>query len=154
MALILIGALALRGPLLVKLFQFQGKTVPAIDGMMTLSNQNVSSLSNKVIIFWASWCGPCKVELARINEYLAQGKLSPDQILTISIDSNKDELLKAIKDSNYSFPVVWDGDGSVSESFKVEVTPTIFVTNDQEQVLWATSGLSPFLYWRIKYYLN
>lgn len=154
MALILIGALALRGPLLLSLCQSQGQKVPRIDGLRTLSNQAVESLSKKVVIFWASWCGPCKVELARINKYLAEGKLSPETIVTISIDSHRAELLRAIQESSYTFPVIWDADGSISNIFKVQVTPTIFVINDQEEIVWATSGLSPFLYWRLQYYLN
>ena len=154
MVLILLSAFFLRGPLIWKLFHFQGEKIDLPLNLLTIENQKIEIHSNKAIIFWASWCGPCKIELGRVSKLLEEKKLNADQILAISIDTNRQEMLKAVDQEKYVFPVIWDFDGTLSEIFKVEVTPSIFVLNKNQEVIWATSGISPLLTFRLNYYLN
>lgn len=72
----------------------------------------LSSLKGKIVLldFWASWCGPCRMEnpniVAAYNKYKdvkfkgAKGFT----IYSVSLDQNRDAWLKAIKQDNLSWP--------------------------------------------------
>ncbi|MDE6065667.1 MAG: TlpA family protein disulfide reductase [Duncaniella sp.] len=61
---------------------------------------SISSFKGKVLIvdFWASWCGPCRAEIPSLKKIYDEFK-DNDRVafLSISIDSDKDAWLKAVK---------------------------------------------------------
>jgi len=76
-----------------------------------INNKDVklSSLKGKVVLldFWATWCGPCKIETPWLvelqNQYGAQGL----QIVGVAMDdSGKDEIARFAKDMGMNYPVV------------------------------------------------
>ena len=59
-----------------------------------------------VIDFWATWCGPCKVEIPHFIEF--QEKYGKDglQIVGISVDDTSDKLAPYIRDMKMNYPVL------------------------------------------------
>jgi thiol-disulfide isomerase/thioredoxin len=74
------------------------------------SNSDVSLARYKgkvlVIDFWATWCGPCKVEIPHFIEF--QDKYGKDglQIVGISVDDTADKLAPYIRDMKMNYPVL------------------------------------------------
>jgi thiol-disulfide isomerase/thioredoxin len=68
----------------------------------------LSSFRGKVIVldFWATWCGPCKVEIPHFVEF--QEKYGPRglQIVGISVDDTPDLLAPYILDMKMNYPVL------------------------------------------------
>ena len=69
----------------------------------TVSNSNVPVL----VDFWATWCGPCKIETPWLvefqNQYGAQGL----QIVGVAMDdSGKDEIARFAKNMGMNYPVL------------------------------------------------
>jgi len=49
-----------------------------------------------IIVFWASWCGPCRSEIPEIKEIYKKYKNSKVDIINISIDENTNSWKKAL----------------------------------------------------------
>jgi thiol-disulfide isomerase/thioredoxin len=59
-----------------------------------------------VIDFWATWCGPCKVEIPHFIEF--QDKYGKDglQIVGVSVDDTADKLEPYVREMKMNYPVL------------------------------------------------
>ncbi len=65
-----------------------------------------------MIVFWASWCGPCMKEVPHERELVEKFAGRPFVILGINADGTREEALKAVKNAKMTWPQVFDGDPS------------------------------------------
>ena len=68
----------------------------------------LADLKGKVAIvnFWATWCGPCKVEIPAFVELYAQYKDKGLVIVGISVDDSPEELQAFMKEYKMNYPVL------------------------------------------------
>jgi thiol-disulfide isomerase/thioredoxin len=83
-----------------------------------------------VLIFFASWCGPCQGEMPKVAKYLRHH--NEGSILVIGIDA-RDARANAksfVKKSGVTFPIAFDPNGDVTTGIFqfVTVPETAFVT--------------------------
>jgi thiol-disulfide isomerase/thioredoxin len=107
-----------------------------------------------ILVFWATWCGPCEVELHRIQRLISEGNLPADRVLAISSFEIPSLVQKAVAERQYSFRVGLDPDGRAATAFKVKGTPTIYLLDAQQKIEWVTSGLSPLLEIRLRRFMT
>lgn len=68
--------------------------------------RRLSDLRGQIVLidFWASWCGPCRMENPNVvrmyQRYHAQGF----EIFSVSLDNNRDKWVQAIKKDNLVWP--------------------------------------------------
>jgi len=70
-----------------------------------------SSLDGKVvaITFWGIWCGPCVWETKLLEELARKYADDPDvEILTVSVDGNRDEIEKWLAENGHDLPMLLD----------------------------------------------
>jgi peroxiredoxin len=69
---------------------------------------NLASYKGKVILldFWATWCGPCKIEIPWFLEF--QNKYAKDglQVIGVSVDDTVDKLKPFIAQMKMTYPVL------------------------------------------------
>lgn len=70
----------------------------------------LSSFRGKYVLvdFWASWCGPCRAESPTLVKAYNKYKGKNFEILSVSLDENRDRWIRAIKDDGYTWPQVSD----------------------------------------------
>lgn len=110
-------------------------------------------LSDKRIltIFWASWCAPCKLEMARLKKSVESGLISDQSIYALNPFESDIESLKFIKTNNYPFTFL--GKSSIASELGISATPTtIFI--DKGLITRMSTGLSILGIWRAEKYLS
>ena len=82
-----------------------------------------------VLNFWASWCGPCKMEMPDFNEkYLQLGE--EIHFLMINMTDGYRETVDIasafVQEQGYTFPVYYDTDGNAAMTYGAYSLPTTF----------------------------
>jgi thiol-disulfide isomerase/thioredoxin len=80
-------------------------TLQTLDG----KNLSLSDLRGKAVLvnFWATWCGPCKIETPWLVEMQNQYGSAGLQVVGVAMDdSGKDEIEKFAKDMGVNYPVL------------------------------------------------
>lgn len=91
-----------------------------------------------VVNFFASWCGPCKMEMPHFDE-AAKAYAGQIEFMMVNLcaygNDTKENAKKMIADGGWTFPVYFDTDGSATVAYNVRSMPTtIFVSADGELV--------------------
>ena len=97
---------------------------------------DLAKLRGKVVLldFWATWCGPCMAKLPEIQKINEKYKDKGFQLIGISLDQDKDALLKTVKAKKMDWPEYFDGKGwesAVSTRFGVQAIPAAWLVDRQ-----------------------
>lgn len=143
-----------KGPAFINSLKNENKQF-AFDSQMTnLQGQLVQLQKPMLIVFWATWCKPCEIELNRVQEMINNNSLKNLQVLAVALDDELAVVQEHVMKMKYTFPVVLDSSVQWASRLGVTSTPTVITINKNNEITWMTSGLSPFLEMRLKYYLN
>jgi thiol-disulfide isomerase/thioredoxin len=73
------------------------------------STYTLSEMKDKVVLinFWATWCGPCRMEIPDFNELYNKYSSQGFEILSVSISDTKDQLLNFLKAYNIDYPILY-----------------------------------------------
>jgi len=103
--------------------------VPALDG----TTFKLSDFKGKPvwIVFWASWCPPCRAENPDIQAIYAQNKDSDLVVLAIDIGEDPSALSGYVKRTSLTFPIGLDLSTEVAATYRIAGIPThYFVDRD------------------------
>jgi len=147
--------LYLKIPSFYQMWKAQGVQAPSAEVLSLDQKQiKIPLLKKQVIIFWATWCAPCKIELDRMNKLIQENQLKAEDVLAISIQEDLKTVLDYTKNKNFKFEVALDESGQVAQLYDVVGTPTLILVDANGIVHWKTSGISPSLSFRVKNFFN
>lgn len=97
-----------------------------------------------VLYVWADWCLYCRHTSPAIDRLQRNGY----RVVSVAMQSGDDAAVHAyLRQHGWTFPVVNDPDGHISQRFDVRVTPTIAIVANGRMRL-ATSGWTS--YWGLR----
>lgn len=124
----------------------RGKPAPAFT-LTTLEGKKVSLADYKgrpvLVNFWATWCGPCKVEMPWFEEFRKQYAAQGFEILglTDDADAGKETIAKVAGKAGVSYPILLT-DGKVQNLYgPLEVLPMSFYVDRNGVIVEQTAGL-------------
>lgn len=105
-----------------------------------------------VLIFWATWCPPCKVELERFRNAVDKKELNAEQIYAISIGEHLAQVQSFAQEKKFPFKLYADPQYQSAQQFNIAATPTVAHIAAGGVISWITSGVSPMgIYKAIKH---
>ncbi len=96
-----------------------------------------------LVNFWATWCGPCKVEMPWFEELRKQYAAQGFEVLglTDDVDAGKDEIAKTARKTGVTYPILLT-DGKVQTAYGgLDVLPMSFYVDRKGIVVEETAGL-------------
>lgn len=96
---------------------------------------HLASFRGKPLIlnFWATWCGPCKIEIPAFVELVEQYRQQQLTVLGVSVDDAPEDLKKFAADYKMNYPVlVGLGQDALQETYDavISIPVTWFIRPD------------------------
>jgi len=123
-----------------------GKAAPdfsasTLDGR-TVALADFRGQKKVVVTFWASWCGPCRMEMPNLIQFYKNNHSdsSDFEILAVSIDEDPKEAQNFATAMKLNFPVLIDARQKIANAYGVEGIPTMFVIDKAGKVSFGRAG--------------
>ena len=91
-----------------------------------------------LVHYWATWCEPCKVDMAQIRELAAKYGPKKFAVVGIALDSDKQQLEKFLKSKPIAWPQLHEAgglDGRLAEELGVLTLPTMILLDAEGKVV-------------------
>jgi peroxiredoxin len=101
----------------------------AVDGREV----DLAQLKGKVVLvdFWATGCGGCKIEMPFVKAAYDEFHTLGLEIIGISLDTDKEQLNRFIKEKDLPWPQYFDSKGQMAKTFGIDGIPHIFLLDKQ-----------------------
>jgi peroxiredoxin len=103
-----------------------------------------------LVNIWATWCGPCRVEMPSIQALYDHYKDRGFTVLAVSIDAGPgytEKVREFVAELELTFPILLDPDGRITKAFQTIGVPETFVLDREgrivKRVIGATDWDSP-----------
>lgn len=115
-------------------------SLPSADGKVV----SLSDYKGKWVFvnFWATWCGPCVMEMPMLAKLHNVMKGKKFEMLAVNMEEIEPEQVKKfVRDNNLPFTVLLDKDSKIGRNYAVSSLPTTYVVNPAGEVYTRAVGM-------------
>lgn len=116
----------------------QDFALKALDGR----NYRLSEYRGEVVavLFWASWCGGCREQLAVLRDLQTVYEAAGLRVLAVSLDPAGRDAASAVESLGVQYPVLLDTRGAVGRSWGPVRLPATYLVDRSGSVRYVESG--------------
>lgn len=116
------------------------RKVKSIDFELTDINGNLKRLSSyrgKLVFlnFWATWCGPCRIEMPSMQRLYNELNKDGFEIIAVDLMEDKKVVKKFLDQNKLTFPVLLDKNGQVGTLYGVRSIPTTYLIDKNGYII-------------------
>ncbi len=113
-------------------------TLPSLGG----PNLRLQEQRGRVVMinFWASWCGPCRVEMPHLARLYEKYRGSGFTVLAVNIDESPQKAASLATQLGMRFPVLLDTDKKVSRLYDLSTMPSTVLVDRDGRVRYVHRG--------------
>jgi thiol-disulfide isomerase/thioredoxin len=130
--------------------ELRNTSVQTLDG----GSLKLSDFSDKVVVvnIWATWCGPCRMEMPELikmsNEYKSRGLVVLGLATTYNERNDPEHVKEYVKTQNVPYKIIWD-DGTLAGPLVDAVQgrasiPQSFVITRDGKIVKHFTGFNPY----------
>jgi cytochrome c biogenesis protein CcmG/thiol:disulfide interchange protein DsbE len=95
-----------------------------------------------VVDFWATWCGPCRLQAQILEPVWRDLKGHGVQFLAADMGEPEETVKGFLHNSPMPYPVLLDADGKISDALGITALPTLLVIDKHGGVRYLQAGLA------------
>ena len=106
---------------------------------------DIKQLQGKTVLlnFWATWCPPCRQELARVQKDIIDRFQGKDFVFLPISREDTFEKIKTFREQNgYTFPMGMDTDRKIFSLFALDGIPRNFIIDKNGKIVYMETGYS------------
>jgi thiol-disulfide isomerase/thioredoxin len=126
-------------------------TVTTVDGAKFDSRDKGKVL---VVNLWATWCGPCKEEMPRLEAEIWQKHKSNLALVAIAREETDAIIAPFRKSNKYTFPMAQDPDRKVFKLFASAGIPRTYVVSKEGKIVFQSLGYTADEFGKLKVVLE
>ena len=123
-----------------------GQIVPDFSLVTTDGDKlSMTGLRGKVVLinFFATWCGPCNLEMPHLEKAIWQSFKNKDfLVLSIGREHAKAEVAQFKKEKNLSFPMAPDPDREIYKKFATMYIPRNIIVDKKGRIVLQEKGFN------------
>jgi thiol-disulfide isomerase/thioredoxin len=93
-----------------------------------------------LVNFWASWCGPCVMEMPSLQRLQKAMTGKPFTLLAVNVEESSGTVWKFAAKVGIKFPLLLDRDGQTATDWGIDIYPTSFLIDPQGHVQYVAYG--------------
>ena len=112
--------------------------LPTLDGKRVLLSDVVAKNKITMVDFWASWCGPCRMEMPHVVQAYSKFRGKGLEIVGVSLDEKREDWENAVKDMGLGWIQASDLKGwecSAARLYQVQGIPACVLINQKGEIV-------------------
>jgi thiol-disulfide isomerase/thioredoxin len=105
--------------------------------------RTLSAYRGKVVLldFWATWCGPCRIELPRVEKLAREFKAKGLVTFLVNVGERADRVKPFLTKNGYTQTVLLDPDMAVANHYRADAIPTLVVIGKDGTIVAYFTGV-------------